>query len=473
MTGVRGIGRAARRRNEDVPYPEVRAVSSATVGWDDPAKVGAKPAGTQEGDLLVAVASCDYGLDADFQLPAGFEQQAFLSWGDNYAKLVVGTKVAGASEPAEYTFGVPVDADARIDVIAVQGVDAAKDVRATATTTPAGLEHTAPTITPVTRRDLLLTVLSSDTGTGGSATMSWTGPAEATELTDLTANGFINQATYSQPLTVGQDTSGRVFTMTSSTGAQQAFAVSLSVPSAAPLAPAPKRALVYRGGAGNMWASKACADVLLSHPTIAFEVEFIGENEPLKLTAANLAGADLYVQPAGPTVEEGWPYVAGAAADVEAYVKGGGRFAGFCWGAWVMNANGTGGAGAGFNLTPYPTGLRQAFTNGATLTTAGPAFDKVTWGDEDRWLYCEDPNYFHPDNETLLGSQVLARFNNGNIAAMLLPSGDGWAVGVGPHPEASGPDEDDWWGTAGTDPDGKDWDLAHAMITAVMEAGGA
>lgn len=472
----RTVGAARRRGTVDVVQPSVRSVSSVILAWNNPSKVVPRPSGVAAGDLLIAAAACDYGADADFTLPAGFTQAEFLTWGNNFPKMIVGWKVAGGSEPANYTFGIPTDADARADVIAVRDYQSGRTPRSSSWSTPAALAHTAPPVMPVTERDLLVTVASADTGTGGGATLSWMPPDGVTELTDSTANGFINLATFSETLTSGSYVTGRTFTMSSSTGAQSAFMAALAVPSNAPLVPEPLRALVYRGGAGgNIWTSKAMADVLLSHPTIPFTVEYIGENEDLKLTAENLAGADLYVQPGGPSVEQGWPYIgtAGAAA-VENYVKGGGRYLGSCWGAWVMNANGVGGAGNGFNLTPYPTGLRQAFTPGATLQTAGAAFDRVLWRDAafvggwNRWVYCQDPNYFDPRNADVPGAKVMARYNNDNIAALIVPAGSGWAGGWGPHPEATGPDEDDWWHEP--DPDGKDWDLCHEFITALMEA---
>jgi glutamine amidotransferase-like uncharacterized protein len=61
-------------------------------------------------------------------------------------------------------------------------------------------------------------------------------------------------------------------------------------------------------------------------------------------------------------------------------------------------------------------------------------------------------------------SGVLGRYKTGQPAISQTVSGRGVVVISGPHPEAP----QSWWATAGTDPDGLDWDLAERMIDGAL-----
>jgi hypothetical protein len=66
--------------------------------------------------------------------------------------------------------------------------------------------------------------------------------------------------------------------------------------------------------------------------------------------------------------------------------------------------------------------------------------------------------------------EVLARYPNGEIAALTAPFGAGAVGVVGPHPEAT----PDWYADVGlVDPDGLDADLGHDLVDALLRSGRA
>jgi len=153
-------------------------------GVDYPVNV---PAGTVDGDLLVAVNVSEWNTIANNAVPAGFTRLTTSEFdgGANGMHISIGYRIA-ASEPASYTFGSG-DGSANAGAIfRLSGHDPAAVFAQAAGV--AGLA--APSIVPNGTDDLMMTFHASRTG--GSNTMTWTPPTGMTEHVDLTGGNYVS-----------------------------------------------------------------------------------------------------------------------------------------------------------------------------------------------------------------------------------------------------------------------------------------
>jgi poly(3-hydroxybutyrate) depolymerase len=188
----------------------VRSITAASIAYNTTAKTIAKPAGTATGDLLLLAIHIDYGAMSAFAPPSGFTVLQSIDQGNNLSKCLIAYKVATASEPASYTMSIPVDADCRADMIAVQDAETSVAPAIAMTTGSASnTAHTAPTVTPKSASGLLLCIASKDATTSG-VTFAWTPPTGMTERSDATVNTYLSMTT----ATVGWDSAN-------ATGARQ------------------------------------------------------------------------------------------------------------------------------------------------------------------------------------------------------------------------------------------------------------
>lgn len=152
------------------------------------------PAGTTNGDLLVAVHASDWGTLASHPVPAGFTALSTSSYdgGSNNLHIAIGYRVASA-EPASYTFA-NTDADAVCAILRVTGHDTTPTIAQVAAAGFA-LNTTAvaaPSITPNGANDLLLTFYIAEAGFAGAT--SFTAPAGMTEQVDLQSTSWTTLA---------------------------------------------------------------------------------------------------------------------------------------------------------------------------------------------------------------------------------------------------------------------------------------
>lgn len=216
-------------------------------------------------------------------------------------------------------------------------------------------------------------------------------------------------------------------------------------------------ALVYRGPAARPEGCSEAVAGLLRASRWGFDVRYVGPREELRLSADVLASASLYAQPGGGTLRQGYRRLKRHRAAIRDYVGSGGRYLGFCLGGYLA------GATPGFALLPGDTDQYIA-SPGATVDSEDDTVVEVSWRGRRRFLYFQDGAMFEvrPDAREVT---VLARYPNGEIAALATPFGAGRVAVVGPHPEATA----DWFRDSGlTDPDGPDGDLGHDLIEAVM-----
>lgn len=217
-------------------------------------------------------------------------------------------------------------------------------------------------------------------------------------------------------------------------------------------------ALVYRDPAGCPGCSEAVAELLHSSRW-RFDVQYVGPNERLRLSAATLQDATLYAQPGGSgELSETYRRVEQHARAIRSYVSSGGRYLGICMGGYLA------GRTPGFHLLPGDTD--QFITSpGASVTTKADTIVNVYWREQSHFLYFQDGPYFLLDRKAV-GVTVLATYTNGTIAALVASYGKG-KVGVsGPHPEATA----EWYRTCNlANPDGRDAALGYDLINTLMQ----
>lgn len=216
-------------------------------------------------------------------------------------------------------------------------------------------------------------------------------------------------------------------------------------------------ALVYRGKASCSGCSEAVGR-LLESAADPFRVVYCGPDEDVDLTAETLAGAALYAQPGGGEVRPAWRRMRSHAADIRAYVHGGGNYLGFCLGAYLA------GADPGFDLVPE-TVHRYLGTEGSEVQDTDDTVVEVDWRGERRHMFFQDGPEFTGDWVTAPGTTVLARYRTGTVAAAVTGYGAGRVGLVGPHPEA---DESWYRGPGLTNPDGIRFDLGHDLVAATV-----
>ena len=164
-------------------------------------------------------------------------------------------------------------------------------------------------------------------------------------------------------------------------------------------------AVVYRGPASAPGCAEAVAALLGSSPSY-FRTAYCGPEEDLPLTGATLDGAALYAQPGGgDDLESAWDAVRPFADALRTWVRGGGRYVGFCMGGFLA------GSDPGFALLPGDSGEYIA-SPGATVHDDGDALVDVTWRDTRRAVYFQGG----PDFTISSGRQatVVARYPNGS-----------------------------------------------------------
>lgn len=194
------------------------------------------------------------------------------------------------------------------------------------------------------------------------------------------------------------------------------------------------RAVIHRS---RDRAGRRCADTIadvLRSSDRRFDVVFAGPAGSHDLSADLLATAALYVQPGGGALESAYRRLRSRRTDIRAYVGAGGRYLGLCLGGYLA------GATPGFGLLPGDTD-RYIDLSGADAPDDRDAVVPVIWRGVERLVHFQDGPHFvlDPGAPGAKGVEVVARYRNGAIAALVAPYGAGRVAVCGPHPEA-GPD---------------------------------
>ncbi|MGP3975906.1 BPL-N domain-containing protein [Streptomyces sp. 8N114] len=177
----------------------------------------------------------------------------------------------------------------------------------------------------------------------------------------------------------------------------------------------------------------------------------------MPLTASALAQAAVYAQPGGgDDLTAAWKEMSAFADPLRRWVRGGGRYLGFCLGGYLA------GHSPGFGLLPGDTDAYIA-SKGASVHTPADTVIPVRWRGRRRHMYFQDGPYFKLADKA--AASVIATYDNGLSAAVLAPYGKGQVSVVGPHPEADAT----WYADYGlTNPDGIRFDLGHDLVETAM-----
>jgi hypothetical protein len=223
--------------------PTVRGATSATVGYNTNPKTIAAPT-TVAGDLLIMIFATDYTSISEMQFPSGFTQVAQYDFALGSNHMIIGTKVATASEPSSYTYVAPTGGDTRVDLLSIKDADTTNaPVIRTAETPASTTTHAAPSVSPAGTSDLLISGITLMSNPSNPGTTTWTAPAGMTERTDAQTGTILTMTTASQPLTGGA-TGTKTFTATASTAVKGiGFSIAVNAvgdaPGARPPATAP------------------------------------------------------------------------------------------------------------------------------------------------------------------------------------------------------------------------------------------
>ncbi len=206
-------------------YNTITQRGSATAGNDNTASLSVnRPSGVVEGDVMIAVVG--WWVET-LTPPTGWTQvgttQTWDVSGDSiFARAYY--RVAGASEPGAYAWGMSAANDIACTIAAYSNVDNAAPVSASSAQAQASASMTAPSVNAATDADMLLLLGVAGADSAGSRTV--TPPAGMTELSDTTSLLWIKSYAAQQALTAAGATGSRTATISAST-ANAAFLISL------------------------------------------------------------------------------------------------------------------------------------------------------------------------------------------------------------------------------------------------------
>ncbi|CAF3729501.1 unnamed protein product [Rotaria sp. Silwood1] len=215
-------------------------------------------------------------------------------------------------------------------------------------------------------------------------------------------------------------------------------------------------ALIYRGPAACRGCPETIADLLRQK----YQIIYAGPKEQVDVNTNTLSAAQLYIQPGGGDLDEAWPHVRRYASPIRDYVRNGGKYLGFCLGAYLA------GTEPGFGLLPGRGQTDQYITSkGAVVTSEIDTVVPLFWRGMLRHVYFQDGTRLMIDR-TAAPAEILAVYTNGEIAAAVQNYGKGRVGMVGPHPEAN----EEWYAMYRLkNPDGKmSFDLFDDLVKTLM-----
>jgi hypothetical protein len=208
-------------------------------------------------------------------------------------------------------------------------------------------------------------------------------------------------------------------------------------------------ALVYQGTGA---CEEDCADAAASAAKLAgLRPVLIGP----KAKHVPFQKAKVWIQPGGYSQQAYEAMTPALRQHLVQFIKNGGGYVGFCAGAFLTTAL------IGTTGTPG-LGIFQASSRTHAVPPARPNLDysieKVKWMGEDRLLYFKGGPSFYGLKP---GTEIVATYEDGSVAAARAELGKGRVFVSGPHPEAPAW----WWEDDGIEnPDGMDHFLAVDMI---------
>jgi hypothetical protein len=192
----------AGREIEFIASAQTQNISSGT------SLVINKPTGTQQGDLMIAIAGASGGA-ALWTQPSGWNEVRDQNGGTN---LMVSHYIAGASEPGSYTFGF--GANRNLSGIIVTYRNAAFDVVGTIATTQSSGVQTAPAVT-LTESASTLFAFFAEVG----ASRTWSSPTSGLISLATDSDGTVpSWALYSEANVASGSTGSKSATCSTTSG---------------------------------------------------------------------------------------------------------------------------------------------------------------------------------------------------------------------------------------------------------------
>ena len=187
-------------------------------------------------------------------------------------------------------------------------------------------------------------------------------------------------------------------------------------------------ALVYRGPAACEDCPESLA-ALLQSSQWKFNIKYVGPRENLSIAEGlKLPNVKLYAQPAGyDDVNKAYRLLKSNTSDIQNFVQSGGRYLGFCMGAYLAG-------NPGFNLLANYGGKGDTGEyRGTDARSRKNMVLNINWQGNVRSIIFQNGPYFDVSPQKVT---TLATYNNGQIAVMVAPYGQGKIGLTGPHLEA-------------------------------------
>ncbi|MBU6154589.1 MAG: hypothetical protein KGP28_09840 [Bdellovibrionales bacterium] len=222
-----------------------------------------------------------------------------------------------------------------------------------------------------------------------------------------------------------------------------------------------KRALVYLGPGA---CEDGCYDAAFQVAAQAgFDPVYVRENQlDVNSTDAErealFRDAAVWIQPGGKSRTAMSVITSKLKSAIDAFVRGGGGYVGFCAGAFSATSRVGTSRDPGFGFMPGKTILYRNVSRGAEIIP-------IAWNGKTRHIYWEGGPHLTrlPEGK----AEVVARYPNGQVAAAKSIYGQGRIFVTGLHPEAP----QDWREHYEMrDPDGLDQDLAVEMLNWVTSS---
>ena len=186
--------------------PTVRAYLNSTHQYTAGTETVARPAQAQPGDLLLLYTLADTGTSAEIVAPPEFTELGRVI-GNPGVRYALSYRVAGANEPASYTYGSYPASDGASMMIAVKDWDGNTGNLRAAFSAENNTSTVAPSVTPATARSLLFTGIAADDDVE-VWTWGWRAPTTAGAV------GYVHNADYWCSGSVSQE----IVTGTAATG---------------------------------------------------------------------------------------------------------------------------------------------------------------------------------------------------------------------------------------------------------------
>lgn len=191
--------------------------------------------------------------------------------------------------------------------------------------------------------------------------------------------------------------------------------------------PAAPQVAVYTGRSEVAQACAHAAARLLATHQSRPRIVYTGPAGDRELSGELLSECSLYVQPGGGSLKPAYKRLRAHRKLIRQFVASGGGYLGLCLGGYLA------GCTPGFGLLPGDA-RRYIGTPTAEISHSRDTVIRLTWADGSDLVFFQDGPAFEIDQKK---ATVLARYQDGSVAAAAARFGRGAVAVCGPHPEAT------------------------------------